>query len=212
MAFAEYYRHALLYLASIKVESLSPAEAQERAHDLCVAALLSDSLYNFGELLTHPILKCLDGHPMAPLKQLLLAFNAGDHEAFEQATTFINQHPGLKVHKDGLRQKICLMSLVEAFFRQLKSSRSITLASISTATRVPQEQAEFLVMKALSLKLIRGVLCQPEGVFRIEWVQPRVLDRQQVEELLVGVEAWRRRVQETSNLVHTLLPESLKHL
>ncbi len=104
------------------------------------------------------------------------------------------------------------MSLVEAVFRQLKSSRAITLASISTATRVPQEQAKFLVMKALSLKLIRGVLCQPEGVFRIEWVQPRVLDRQQVEELLVGVEAWRRRVQETSNLIHTLLPESLKHL
>lgn len=212
MAFADYYRHTLLYLASTRTEELPAAEAQERAHDLCVAALLSDSLYNFGELLSHPILESLEGHPMAPLRQLLLAFNAGQHEALDRAASFISQHPGLKAHQESLRQKICLMALVEALFRQIKTSRTIALAAIAAATRVPAEQAEFLLIKALSLKLIRGTLRQPEGLFQIEWVQPRVLDRQQVEELLVGIQAWRRRVQETSTLVHSLLPESLKHL
>ncbi|KAH8163256.1 hypothetical protein CIB48_g5009 [Xylaria polymorpha] len=57
--FASYYRNALLYLACIDLSTLSPSERKARAYDLGIAALVSDSIYNFGELLLHPILDCL---------------------------------------------------------------------------------------------------------------------------------------------------------
>jgi len=48
--YAKYYKHALLYLACVNIDDLSPAEKASRANDLALSALLGDSIYNFGEL------------------------------------------------------------------------------------------------------------------------------------------------------------------
>lgn len=57
----EYYKNALRYLGCIKFESLPVAEHKERAFYLSLAAILGDGIYNFGELLQHPILGSLNG-------------------------------------------------------------------------------------------------------------------------------------------------------
>lgn len=214
MSFASYYRNCLLYLAcvgggSATEETMSVAEAQERAHDLCVAALLGDCIYNFGELLTHSILATLQGTPFAFLPDLLRAFNAGNLQSLTQHRDRISQHSTLASRLEFLRQKLCLMALVEAVFRQLKSGRVITFAVIAQATGVPLEQVEFLLMKALSLRLLRGIIQEPEATFEIEWVQPRVLDAAQLSDLRAGLVAWRGRVRGTFHLIHRLLPEAL---
>jgi len=49
-AYTEFYKSALLYLSCVKFSELPLHEKQERAHDLAIAAVLSESLYNFGEL------------------------------------------------------------------------------------------------------------------------------------------------------------------
>jgi hypothetical protein len=46
--------------------------------DLSLAALLGEGLYNFAQLLNHPIAGALAGSPFAWLHELLEAFNAGD--------------------------------------------------------------------------------------------------------------------------------------
>ncbi len=48
------------------------------AFDLSLAALLGDGVYNFGELLGHPILRVLENTELAWMVQTLHAFNAGD--------------------------------------------------------------------------------------------------------------------------------------
>lgn len=49
--YGDYYKTSLLYLACVDVETdLTEAERVQRAHDLALAALLSESIYNFGEL------------------------------------------------------------------------------------------------------------------------------------------------------------------
>ncbi|KAJ7551226.1 hypothetical protein O6H91_06G005500 [Diphasiastrum complanatum] len=53
--FAEFYKSALLYLAYTSVESLSEPFKLDLAFDLSLAALLGENIYNFGELLAHPI-------------------------------------------------------------------------------------------------------------------------------------------------------------
>lgn len=214
MSFASYYRNCLLYLAcaggnQLAEEVMPLAEAQERAHDLCVAALLGDSIYNFDELLTRSILSTLQDTPFAFLPDLLKSFNAGHLQSISQHRECILQHPTLASRQEFLRQKLCLMALVEAVFRQLKSSRVITFETIAEATGVPPEQVEFLLMKALSLRLLRGIIQEPDAFFEIEWVQPRVLDAAQLSDLRAGLATWRGRVRETSHLIHRLLPEAL---
>jgi len=53
--YAPYYKHSLLYLACVDVEKdMSPEERLSRAHDLGISALLGDTIYNFGELVSSP--------------------------------------------------------------------------------------------------------------------------------------------------------------
>lgn len=52
--YAPYYKNALLYLACIdEKKELSEQDMRQRAHDLCIAALLGETIYNFGELVSH---------------------------------------------------------------------------------------------------------------------------------------------------------------
>lgn len=52
-SYVPFYRSSLLFLACIDLDKdLSKEERVTRAHDLGVAALLGDSLYNFGELVS----------------------------------------------------------------------------------------------------------------------------------------------------------------
>ncbi|KAF8392848.1 hypothetical protein HHK36_021087 [Tetracentron sinense] len=55
--FAQFYKSALLYLAYMSVESLSDTFKLDFAFDLSLSALLGDNIYNFGELLAHPIVR-----------------------------------------------------------------------------------------------------------------------------------------------------------
>ena len=48
--YVPYYRNSLLYLACIELSEIETEERILRAHDLSIAALLGDAIYNFGEL------------------------------------------------------------------------------------------------------------------------------------------------------------------
>jgi 26S proteasome regulatory subunit N9 len=51
--YGPYYKNALLYLACVDIEGeLSEEDRKSRAHDLCIAALLGENIYNFGELVS----------------------------------------------------------------------------------------------------------------------------------------------------------------
>ena len=188
--FAAYYRNALLYLACIDLSTLTPPESQSRAYDLSVAALVSDSIYNFGELLLHPILDSLVSTPHAWLRDLLFAFNRGDLVAYSVHETNLSKEPLLQDHKSFLYQKISLSALTEAVFRRPPHDRAMTFKTISHETRVKMDEIEILIMKALSLGLLRGSIDQVAEVARINWVQPKVLDMKQIDNMRVRLKDW----------------------
>ena len=189
--FAAYYRNALLYLACIDLSTLTSQEAQTRAYDLGIAALVSDSIYNFGELLLHPILDSLAKSPdHAWLRDLLFAFNRGDLAAYNVLEANIARAPLLQEHKTFLWQKISLSALTEAVFRRPPHDRAMTFETIAKETRVQPQEIEILIMKALSLGLLRGSIDQVAEIARINWVQPKVLDMKQIDNMRLRLKDW----------------------
>lgn len=211
--YASYYKSSLLYLACVNIDTeLSHDDRVQRAHDLAISALLGDTIYNFGELLLHPILASLGSSVHASLSMLLFSFNSGDLGRFESLLPHLSSEPILAENQPFLRQKICLMALIESVFRRASTDRTLSFDTIAFETRLPRDEVEHLVMKALSLKLIRGTLDQHAQVARITWVQPRVLDKPQIEALQARLNAWCDRVEEVTQFVQEQTREFLSFL
>ncbi|KAF7883904.1 hypothetical protein EAF00_011216 [Botryotinia globosa] len=202
LEFASYYKNALLYLACIDLNDLTPSERKSRAYDLSIAALVSDTIYNFGELLLHPILDTLVKDD-AWLRDLLFAFNRGDLAAYDVLSGHISSNPLLAQHRDGLKQKIYLAALTEAVFRRPPHDRAMTFRAISEETKVRPDEIEHLIMKALSLGLLRGSIDQVDEIARINWVQPKVLDMGQIEGMRTRLEEWDSSVNSLGNWIES---------
>ncbi|RWA03190.1 hypothetical protein EKO27_g11915 [Xylaria grammica] len=198
--FASYYRNALLYLACIDLSTISPNERKSRAYDLGMAALVSDSIYNFGELLLHPILDALTGE-LSWLRDLLLAFNRGDLGAYETLSNHISSNRLLQDHEDEIREKIYLAALTESVFRRPPHERAMTFSTISADTKVRPNQIEHLVMRALSLGLVRGTIDQVDEVVNFTWVQPRILDMSQIASMSQRLGEWGENVNKLGNWI-----------
>lgn len=201
--YTSYYRNALLYLACVKTEDLPLPEAQERAYDLSIAALLGDTIYNFGELLLHPILESLENTEHAWLKDFLMALNSGDLVKFESLLGNLSKQPLLEQSLSFLRQKICLMSLIETIFKRPAHDRILPFHTIATETRLPVFEVEHLIMKALSLKLIKGSIDQVDSTVTITWVQPRVLNMQQIGSMHGRLLEWSADVKKLETHMHS---------
>lgn len=190
LEFASYYKNALLYLACIDLDDLTPEDIGARAYDLSIAALASDSIYNFGELLLHPVLNSLVETQHAWLRELLFAFNRGDLTAYDVLAGNLSKNSLLQQHGDFLYQKISLAALTEAIFRRPPHDRTMTFATISQETKVQPNEIEHLIMKALSLGLVRGSIDQVAQIAQINWVQPKVLDLKQIEGMRTRLQEW----------------------
>jgi 26S proteasome regulatory subunit N9 len=93
-----------------------------------------------------------------------------------------------------LQQKIHLAALLSLIFSRPPHSRTLPFALIAQETRLPVNEVEYLVMKALALELIRGTIDQVEQIVRITWMQGRVLGTQGIEGMKERLEGWGRGV------------------
>lgn len=183
-----YYRDALRFLGCTSLERIPLDEQRQRAFALCLAALLGEGVYNFGELLAHPILECLKSTDRHWVVEMLTAFNSGSLAQYEALRPAWSQQPDLASHELSLRQKMCLLCLMEMAF-QRPGSR-LSFEEIANQTRLPFNEVEVLVMKALSLGLVRGTIDQVDRQVDIQWVQPRVLSRDQIATMKKRLDAW----------------------
>ncbi|KAF9791981.1 hypothetical protein BJ322DRAFT_1026512 [Thelephora terrestris] len=205
--YGSYYKNSLLYLACVNVATdLTAEDRLSRAHDLGIAAFLGDQIYNFGELLMHPILDDLDQSEYDWIKKLLFTFNEGNIGKFEALAPLFPKEPILHENYPFLRQKICLMALIESVFKRGAYDRTMSFQTIAEETRLPLEEVEHLLMKALSLKLIRGSLDQVDEKAQITWVQPRVLSQEQIGGLARRLTTWTERL---SSVEKRIAPEVL---
>lgn len=65
-------------------------------------------------------------------------------------------------------------------FKRSSNNRQLTFEEIASEAKLPVNEVELLVMKALAQGLVRGAIDQVSGTVNMTWVQPRVLDKNQV--------------------------------
>lgn len=198
--YAQYYRHCLLYLSCIDLDKCSHTELVERAVDLSVAAILGD-IYNFGELLLHPVFELLVGTQHEWLHDLVIAMNVGDLPLFERLMGQINKMPLLQSSVALLGQKIRLMALIELVFQLPPNQRTLTFDTIARATRIPSNEVELLIMRALSVGLITGVIDEVTQIVTISSVQSRILNHSQIASMESRLREWNQNIKNLSNVV-----------
>lgn len=196
---AEYYRNALRYLGCSSSPGVDIHESDEalaqRAFTLSLAAILGNDVFNFGELLLHPILKKLRPEHQY-MRDLLLAFNTGNISKFDQLKPKWQTQPDLLRHELEMRKKICLLCLMEMAF--VSTNASLSFQSIATATNLPITDVELLVMRALSKQLVKGYIDEVEATVKITWVQPRVLNKDQIRGMRTKLESWIKDINDFS--------------
>ncbi|KAI4898521.1 hypothetical protein NFI96_013745 [Prochilodus magdalenae] len=187
---ALYYKDALRYLGCVDVKDLSETEKQERAFTLGLAGLLGEGVYNFGELLMHPVLESLRNTDKQWLIDTLYAFNSGNVVKFQALKSAWGQQPDLSTHEPKLMQKIQLLCVMEMTFTRPTNNRQLTFLEIAQSAQVPVNEVELLVMKALSVGLIKGSIDEVDQTVQMTWVQPRVLDLHQIKGMNERLELW----------------------
>jgi len=209
--FAEFYKSGMLYLAYISSDSLPAETRRDLAVDLALAALLGEKVYNFAELLAHPIIKSLDGTAFAWLHEVLVAFNDGDLHLYDtlcnKYADALNAQPALVANERKLREKITILCLLQIIFQLPAENREISLADIASKTKLNIDGVEYLLMKALSAHLIEGIIDQVASKVYITWVQPRVLLRTQVKELCGRLDGWIEKVHLVGDQLQEEIPQ-----
>lgn len=207
---AQYYRTALRYLGCIDdIDALPLDTRQQHAFYLGLAALLGEGVYNLGELLAHPVLATLNGTDRSWLVELLYAFNAGDLDRFEAMRTHWGAIADLQAKERMLRQKITLLCLMEMTFKRPSHQRQLTFKEIAKETKLPLNEIEMLVMRALAEGLVKGRIDQVANTVNLTWVQPRVLDRSQISNMVDRLNEWCKHVGVMENLLEEKASEIL---
>ena len=203
------YRSALRFLGCSELSDLSTVEKQSHSFHLSLAALLGKDIYNFGELLAHPILSALNGTPNEWLVGLLMAFNSGNVQTYEKMRPQWTQQPDLNSNQEILYEKLCLLVLMEMTFRRDANDRQITFKDVAEQTGLNVDKIELLVMKALSKGLVKGQIDQVGESVNLTWVQPRVLDKEQVKTIMGKIATLNASIRTMENMIENNAGEIL---
>jgi len=200
---ADYYRASLRYLGCTDLSTLSKEERKDQAFNLSLAALLGKDIFNFGELLAHPILDDLKGTNKEWIVRILIAFNSGDVRKFSDMKKEWEKQADLKNYEEQLYVKICLLALMEMTFQRSATDRSLSFRDIAQQTGMDEDKVELLVMKALAKGLVKGSIDQVAQVANLTWVQPRVLDREQLKTLVKKINEFTTSINFMENMIET---------
>lgn len=201
--FNEFYQNALLFLAYTPIEDIPTSLQQAYAFDIGIAALIGDRIYNFSELLGHPVVESLRDSPAEWLFRLLFAFNKGNIAEYQQHAQQFSREPILQQKQAFLHEKMQLMCLMEIVFEKGATERVISFDEIARRTGLQANQVEYLLLKGLSLNLIRGTIDQVDQSVHVVWVQPRVLDSSQVSNMRNKLGEWLGKVNQTIDYLRT---------
>lgn len=207
---AQFFKSCLLYLTYTPLESIASSGQVSLASEASLAAIIGEDIYNFGELLQHDIASKLENTENEWLFLLLNAFNKGDIACFNKIYKEKESiQPELKSNYTFLQEKIRVMALIELVFSKDAKGRNLSFSEIAKTCQISEEEVEYLLIRALSLKVIKGTIDQVEGKVRVKWVQPRVLDTAQLAHISTRLKEWSSQIKGVYTSLEDKAPELL---
>ena len=204
-AFYEQAMAFLQYAPPASPTAVPTMNYHQLAIDLVLAALTGDGVYNLGQVEQNPILAVLRETSDAWLVELLHACAAGDVTAFtavsQQHATQIAAQPALTLRATAVQEKMKLLALVWLIFGKPPHERTLSFDEIAQALQVPTDQVEWVLMRAMSVKLLEGKLDEIDQTVDVTWILPRVLNQTQIGDLAKRFEEWAESVKTTHSSV-----------
>ncbi len=161
---------------------------------MSVASLIGEKMFNFAELIEKDFFKLLPKSQYEWIYYLIMSFNSAKVDQFLEMTnvysTNISLDKVLSTHREFLEVKIRIAAFLDLVFQKNKNERVLTYQEISKGLFCDYSQIEFLVIKALSLGLIKGYIDEVENKVVVNWVQPKYLDREKIEILHERIDLW----------------------
>lgn len=206
----EFYDSLLLYLAYTPLNTLE--NKPQTAFELCIAGLVAPGMFDFGDLRTAAILTTLEGDVD---KEWILDFVDaavdGSLPAYKAALQRHSKHVKATFANklDQLHEKMTLAALIELAFQQPKTNRKITLQEIAAHCDVDLSRCERLIMRAMSLDLIKGSIDSVTSELYLTWVKPRLVDAERIGILKSRFVAWSDNIKQLTTHLESITPDVL---
>jgi 26S proteasome regulatory subunit N9 len=100
---------------------------------------------------------------------------------------------------------------LELLFTVDKDDRSLTFARISSHCQIDKIDVELLVMKSMSLDLVKGTIDEVDEVIHIDWILPRYLSRDHLAIMVGKLGEWSEKMENVIRLVEDGSEELLNH-
>jgi len=195
-----FYKESIQYLRYTSINSLKDSEKCYIATHLCISALTGEGLYNFGEVVYNnsAILESLKGTEKEWLIRLMKASSDGNIDKLNQIwikyEDEISSHSELLNCSTVIREKTTLLALVNMIFERPSMEWTLSFKDIAARIRANIDDVELIIMRALSLKLIEGVIDEVDEIVNVTCVIPRFLDKGKIMEMGQKFGKWAERV------------------
>ena len=113
---------------------------------------------------------------------------------------------------DKLQQKVRIISFLELLFEVEKDDRSLKFDRIAQHCQIEKSNVEFLLMKAMSLTLIKGNIDEVDEVVHVDWMLPRYLAKGHLEIMTRKLQDWENKMEDIIRLVEGQSEELLRNL
>lgn len=221
---SRFYRQAMHYLSYTPINRIPSKDKPSLVYELIMAAVISEDIYNMGELVLHPIVQefssVVKGNCSNKIKEstkkefienawileVLVSLHEGDIDSF-MATISKYQDKVSKTPLASPDAQMCItkktttLALMDLAFRKNKNERVLSFDEIAKHCRIGLNEIELLVMKAINMNLIKGTIDQVSQTVEVCWVHSRVLDKTRMRLLMDKVDSW---IDSTTNVVSQL--------
>ena len=200
-----FYKASLQFLAYTPATELSADEKKQWSIKMGMAVLLGKNIFNIAELLDKEILSSLVGSDFQWLYDLLMTLGRGQITEFaaaiQQHQDFISRFPSIMKEMAYLDQKVRILAFLELLFNCGKDERCLTFDKLAQSCMIQETEVEMLVMKAMSLELVRGHIDEVERTVQIDWIMPRYLSMEHLKVLVSRMEEWEHKM---DNVIRTV--------
>ncbi|CDW85813.1 26s proteasome non-atpase regulatory subunit 13-like [Stylonychia lemnae] len=210
-----FYKSSLQYLAYTPASELSHEEKRDWSIKMGMSVLLGKNIYNIAELLDKEILQSLNGTDFEWLNELLQNLGRGLITEFSNAVNkhheYITRFSAINKELQNLQMKVKIINFLELLFACDKDDRSLKFDRIAQSCQIQVNEVEFLIMKAMSLELVKGQIDEVDQVVHIDWILPRYLSRSHIEIMVNKIQLWEQKMEEVIKQVEGQSEELLGH-